>query len=314
MQDRVSLHPGRVKMTPVAGQANTFDMVRADEPTQAGTPLNKASLLTDATAAMLDLGADAVPDNALKILSRLHTHLGDDYLWRKQSISGVLKEATEPSSLGRMPEDDTFYYYDSVQLDLANKKIVGVGEHKIVNQVNGSVEWDKVIGKYMLYPYVEDPWPVNTFYRVTKRDPPYDAIFEGYAQYSEFTLGPAQYLNSPNADTYPSGIVNNVQYDALGKIGDRLQVQTGTYVGSGVYGEENQNSLTFNFVPKIVIVMQQDCATLGDQAAFMYIGQPGRAGTERFTLDNQTLSWYTSRSASDQCNDSNNVYYYVAIG
>ena len=119
MQDRVSLHPGRVKMTPVAGQANTFDMVRADEPTQAGTPLNKASLLTDATAAMLDLGADAVPDDALKILSRLHTRLGDDYLWRKQSISGVLKEATELSSLGRMPEDVTIYYYDDLKRDFA---------------------------------------------------------------------------------------------------------------------------------------------------------------------------------------------------
>ena len=102
MKDRVPRYPGRVKMTPVAGQANTLDMTGADSPTQEGTPLNKASLLTDATAAMLALGADAVPDDALKILSRLHTHLGDDYLWRKQSISGEIKEATADVSLGRM--------------------------------------------------------------------------------------------------------------------------------------------------------------------------------------------------------------------
>lgn len=314
MQDRVSLYPGRVKLTPVPGQENTFDLVRADQPTQEGTHLNKASLLKDKTAESFGLGADSFPDDVLQILSRLHTRLGDDYLWRKQSISGKIKEATEPSSLGRMPEDDTFYYYDSVQLDLANKKIVGVGEHKIVNQVNGSVEWDKVIGKYMLYPYVEDPWPINTFYRVTKRDPPYDAIFEGYAQYSEFTLGPAQYLNSPNADAYPSGTVGNVQYDALGKTGNKLQIQTGTYVGSGVYGDGNQNSLTFDFVPKIVIVLYESRADLSDQSTFIYIGQPGLASDKRFTLNDKTLSWYNSRSASDQCNDSNSVYYYVAIG
>lgn len=42
--DRVPTYPGRVTLSPVAGQANTYDMVRADQPTEAGTPLNKALL------------------------------------------------------------------------------------------------------------------------------------------------------------------------------------------------------------------------------------------------------------------------------
>lgn len=41
--DRVPAYPGRVVMTPVDGQANTFDMVRADAPTVAGTPLDRAT-------------------------------------------------------------------------------------------------------------------------------------------------------------------------------------------------------------------------------------------------------------------------------
>ena len=49
MQDRVSLYPGRVKLEPVAGQANLYDLTRADQPTQEGTPLNKANLLQDST-------------------------------------------------------------------------------------------------------------------------------------------------------------------------------------------------------------------------------------------------------------------------
>lgn len=40
--DRIPTHPGRVKLTPVEGQENTFDMVRADAPVEPGTPLNKA--------------------------------------------------------------------------------------------------------------------------------------------------------------------------------------------------------------------------------------------------------------------------------
>ncbi len=44
VEDRVSTYPGRVKLTPVSGQTNVYDMVRADEPVQEGTPLNKALL------------------------------------------------------------------------------------------------------------------------------------------------------------------------------------------------------------------------------------------------------------------------------
>lgn len=69
MKDRIPLYPGRVKLNPVTGQENTYDMVRADEPTQEGTPLNKASLLQDETAALYGQGADAVPNDILSILS-----------------------------------------------------------------------------------------------------------------------------------------------------------------------------------------------------------------------------------------------------
>lgn len=41
VNDRVPLYPGRVKMTPVSGQANVYDMVRADQPQKGGTPLNR---------------------------------------------------------------------------------------------------------------------------------------------------------------------------------------------------------------------------------------------------------------------------------
>lgn len=70
MQDRVPLYPGRVTLTPVSGQANTFDLTRADQPTQEGTPLNKASLLKDATAALFGKTNAAVPDDILNLLSK----------------------------------------------------------------------------------------------------------------------------------------------------------------------------------------------------------------------------------------------------
>lgn len=65
--DRIPTHPGRVKMTPVEGQENTYDMVRADEPIEAGTPINKA--LFDSYANKINAVIENV-DNTLFNLSQ----------------------------------------------------------------------------------------------------------------------------------------------------------------------------------------------------------------------------------------------------
>lgn len=63
MRDRVPRYPGRVKLTPVPGQANVYDMTRADSPTQEGDPINKSTLLKNSTAALYGLGDDATPND-----------------------------------------------------------------------------------------------------------------------------------------------------------------------------------------------------------------------------------------------------------
>ena len=52
MQDRIPTYPGRVKLTPVSGQENTYDLVGADEPSQVGTPLSTATLFKPETEAV----------------------------------------------------------------------------------------------------------------------------------------------------------------------------------------------------------------------------------------------------------------------
>lgn len=65
MQDRIPLHPGRVKLTQVNG--NIYDIERADEPQQAGTPLNKANLFNSAAEARY--GA-STPNEAFNFITR----------------------------------------------------------------------------------------------------------------------------------------------------------------------------------------------------------------------------------------------------
>lgn len=65
MKDRLPRYPGRVKLNPVAGQVNTYDMVRADQPIEEGTAVNKAALLSDDTAAVLGMTGDPTINDAL---------------------------------------------------------------------------------------------------------------------------------------------------------------------------------------------------------------------------------------------------------
>lgn len=69
MKDRIPRYPNRVRLTPVSGQANVYDLVRADSPTEEGTPLNKSTLLTDDTASLLGLSGNPTVNDALNALA-----------------------------------------------------------------------------------------------------------------------------------------------------------------------------------------------------------------------------------------------------
>ena len=65
MKDRVPKYPGRVRLIPVDGQENIYDVERVDEPIQEGTPINKQTLLTDESALVAGLTTDSTPNQAI---------------------------------------------------------------------------------------------------------------------------------------------------------------------------------------------------------------------------------------------------------
>lgn len=87
MKNRESLYPGRVKITPVDAANGIYDLIRADEPQEEGTPLNKKLLdyavaacgVTAGTATALTLddefGGFELVDGA-KVNFRLHVASG----------------------------------------------------------------------------------------------------------------------------------------------------------------------------------------------------------------------------------------------
>ena len=100
------------------------------------------------------------------------------------------------------------------------------------------------------------------------------------------------------------------------------KVATGSYNGTGTYGSGNKNKLTFDFVPKCVIVVAQGAHTTYTTSFLCWV-TPDAAFTANdandgyansCSLSGQTLSWYNDSAAMYQLNISGTVYRYIAIG
>ena len=128
---------------------------------------------------------------------------------------------------------------------------------------------------------------------------------------------------------------DNAKIDAaLGTIAGKANCAFGTYVGTGTYGEDNKNSLTLPFVPRLLLVARassglhtnssypyrwdnsflwtQGMASV-DVAA--YVNSSHRYSDILVTLQDKTISWWTRGNAPDyQANLLNTTYFYIALG
>ena len=347
MRDRVPLYPGRVKMTPVSGQANTYDMVRADDPTQAGTPLNKATLLKDATAALYGLGESAVPDDVLAALGKYK-----QYWWRRRSTQAGWYQV-DTAATNRLPKDDThdtvvYTYGDSISVSQSDGTIT-INSTSSMTLRRSTVTVDKLAvlkGKYFKTDVDQETGSSNV--HVVAGDiyfVPADAAItrsydldSGSTYYytselthitSEYrsTIGDWEYLQSSSRSAYPdSGTSGGYEYEYLGIPFDNAvtapKIETGSYVGTGTYGQANPNTLTFGFKPKAVIISINGTSTYGG-AIFMsgqtrssYAGvayNVDSSNMPHLTWNENSVSWYSTNRSYYQLNETY-TYNYLAIG
>ena len=125
MQNREPTYPGRITLTPVAGLANTYDMDRADQPLQPGTPLTKDTFLKDSTSALFGLGTDAVPDDVLAELGKYK-----QYWWRRRVNLGYQEVKTNLTSNQIVTETT---YYPNLQYAKRITMDSETGEYTLVN-------------------------------------------------------------------------------------------------------------------------------------------------------------------------------------
>ncbi len=113
---------------------------------------------------------------------------------------------------------------------------------------------------------------------------------------------------------------DNAAIDAA--LGSCLRAMTGSYVGTGTYGSTNQNTLTFDHTPKLVII--NSMGKTGTGSCVFIWGTAGAIMTttsssskEAYllvtTYSGNTVSWYSTEGAYLQLNYNSNPYNYIAL-
>lgn len=332
MQDRIPLYPGRVTMTPVAGQANTFDMVRADDPTQAGTPLNKATLLKDATAALYGLGTGAVPDDVLAVLGKYK-----QYWWKRRtngsawhpvygSTSTVTVCASEDELMVKFRYADEIEISDSGAVSLKNPVEVN-SPYSNYTELNQHKFFQT--GVYPGHDYNSNVYYVPEGAADATRNYS-DRTYYVYktagvvtSEYSQ-SIGDWEYVQSSNRNAYPdSGTQDGYEYEYLGIPFDNAvtapRIETGSYVGTGTYNSASPNTLTFGFVPQLVFIFMSPSPRIAVAANGQSVfrndsAETSSIGYTNVKWDGNSMSWYNSANADAQLNKNGETYHYIAIG
>lgn len=337
MQDRVSLYPGRVTLTPVEGQVNTYDLVRADQPTQAGTPLNKAALMTDETAKIFNFMSGCTPEDAFEWFRPYSLHS-----WRIRGVSSYYKPIVSSSGSsssktlvkGLSSSTDTcveLLYSASVSADAAGN--IFLSSPRLIycykDGRNLSAVRAALSGQYFRFSgYYDGSYNGQTVDDTIYLDGSGGNFswsgLEFRVGYPVYTVSAMQqsgtgqwtYAASEDRDAYPdSGIVDGTEYEYMGVPFENIKgyipkFTALNYKGSGVYGSGAPNSVTVDFPIKCLRV----CGESSYEDVLYISGATNSSGiTFLLSADQKTLSWYGS-SADKQQNSANTNYYVAVFG
>ena len=334
MQDRVPTYPGRVKLIPVLGQENTYEMVRVDEPTQEGTPLNKANLLKDPVAKMYGLSELAVPNDVFDFLGKYNLH------WWKTSgyipPYYTLGEKKDHRISGSEVFDTfTIQYANSVSVDDSGVVSLKNPTSATIQCEFGSGDADEInkvpTGSFMM----SDRFP-NEHAIYYKSADAYDEKRSGASTIGTYlpeqevaghpaTLNGEGTVHSADRNAYPdNGAIGKTHYKYYGIPFENLvktaaKIVAGKYVGTGTYGQNNPSTLKFPFKPRIVFI---GCETAARQTSIGWICGRTNAYTiidstmyaATLSWFNDSVTWYSNQQAPAQLNYTGVTYHYVAIG
>ena len=330
-----------------------------DEAMAAIAPL----LLSDATAAMFGLSASAVPDDVFAWLGEYTRHWwrrrGEWTVWTTESA-----DVTSDLILSAVASSSGTY---NIQIADAITQDAETGELSLVDPQTYSIQYSNdnsdltstvqpaISGKYIkgcfgnedniylvaklsgngnlgdVYSNASTSNSVRYQVRIKSSSDDVKATLITPTSYIE-NSAEWEYISNADENAYPeSGTLDGAEYEYLGipfhNAVTAPKIATGSYVGAGVYGNNNpHNELTFDFVPKLLVVSPSTNTSSSSTAHYMpalvvpygtvenYYSVANSVNSAYFTWSGNSVSWYSTGLAKYQYNDSNVTYKYFAIG
>lgn len=225
-----------------------------------------------------------------------------------------------------------FYISSSVTVDdSGNISQENRGSTYINGEDNNTMQGqaNNVIGKFVVLNSKQSnsDFDVGTIWYI----PPDVTIRNSYSTdgeaYDQFNI--TNYVTKRQPVTGYAAIPAGTTIEYLGKLGDKARVQVVSYVGTGRSGADNQNSLTFDFVPKLLLIKSDAksayyiCLTLfgttltdtyEDYAFFDATGNMTYPDSSYARKNGKKIQWYSLRNAYVQANGSGMKYTAIAIG
>ena len=288
MKDRISTYPGRVKLTPVSGQENVYDLERWDSPTETGTPLSKATLLADAVAEAFGGDSNSTPNDVLEYFSR-HTFwkkynrtytktlvaMSDsssvvNISYKNQATYAVVKTATSSSAVvvnsqtGEITlNSNTTYTFSS-----SNGTSGLAGKYFQFTTLSGGTA--KVFDTNAVYYCSSSQGNTYTSSSPVKWTIDLANVSVVIGTLSTNTLVGTVHALSSSAYPNPSGFSGGYYYECIGKPLEHAvngaKFEMGTYIGTGTYGFEGgaSFSLSSSSQPYLVFITGQKQTTQYD--------------------------------------------------
>lgn len=224
--------------------------------------LNKRNLIQDITATMLGLDSGAVPDDALRVLGRFHSGIGNEYIW---DYYGPVIEPTPSGSteatqqLGPVPQLVYVNYSDKVAWDDLLQKYYLVNpesfllpgipiedmQNEAVNQINNTLQ-----DKYIQSSDISEFKDVHLFRYSEPDGNKYAVVLHADQIVPMENTKFLGYVNSPDPAAYPPEEPDGCTYNFIGQLGAFTRTITGNYTGTG----ERTRSITFPVLPQFLFI------------------------------------------------------------
>lgn len=268
-----------------------FNGINTEGFQQVGTPLNKANLLKDATAAQIGLPPSTTPDGMFQALG----NTGELHVWRKTAGTtttypvstnpNAYQEGSDAKPAGYKLGDvvtgifrvnavynaTTVYYANSVNVD--NNGVVTLSDqsdYTLFAEEDSYNNAKNLAGKFIIadydHKYCKIPKgvvlfiPANTtisFRQDVPGDNGYGIFFDRYQPVTGYAAIPAG---------------TTIEY--LGKLGDKARMQVVSYVGTGTYGNNNPCSISVNFPMKAIVFLARFYTDNGNKKISKYFVSP----------------------------------------